>query len=222
MSSPLAPPGSSPVSRSARNGELSMNLGAVGRDSGSGSRPRSHKDAQKAQKVGFLRLLCLLVAMDSSFILPMNLGAVGRGSRRAAVLSTVTRLGRSLALPGSWLHSARSAPLRETLIRVPPRLGRGWCSRAEYAKPAEAAGSPHEFPAAVRNFVPGGTKFGGRWFMADEQVRKERGALHEPWGGRARLPPSRRPFHHDPARQEPRPTGFMATEQVRKEQGTLS
>ena len=47
-------------------------------------------------------------------------------------------------------------------------------------------------------------------------------ASHERWGGRARLPPSRRPFYRDPARQEPRPTGFMAGGQVRKEPGTLS
>jgi len=48
-------------------------------------------------------------------------------------------------------------------------------------------------------------------FMAPEQVQMDQAALHEPGRGRARLLPSRRTPHLDPARQEPRPTEFMVT-----------
>jgi len=58
-------------------------------------------------------------------------------------------------------------------------------------------------------------------FKVPEQVQKDQAALREPGSGRARLLPSRRTPHLDPARPEPRPTGLEVTEQPCKEQGVL-
>ena len=107
--------------------------------------------------------------------------------------------------------------------------GRWWTAATGNGVGAHDSGTLHEptlTPALSRRTGEGapanagaGEGKSGR-FIGDEQVRKERGALHEPWCGRARLPPSRRPFHHDPARQEPRPTGFMVTAHGREAKGS--
>ena len=60
--------------------------------------------------------------------LSLNLGSVGRGSRRAAVLRDLIRLGRSLALPGSWRLSRsmrnRTLPNDQPASRPGPGLWR--------------------------------------------------------------------------------------------------
>jgi type II secretion system protein J len=60
--------------------------------------------------------------------LSMDLGSVGRGSRRAAVLCDSTRLGRSLALPGSWSSRMALRP-RALSVSLPAASGRA-CRRA--------------------------------------------------------------------------------------------
>ena len=58
-------------------------------------------------------------------------------------------------------------------------------------------------------------------FLAAGSRRAFRHPAQEPQFGSARLRPSRRSPYHNPARQEPRPTGFIAPGQVQEEQGAL-
>ena len=47
--------------------------------------------------------------------LSMNLGPAGRGSCRAAIPSTMARLARRLALPGSWSLRMALRPIRRSI-----------------------------------------------------------------------------------------------------------
>jgi hypothetical protein len=85
--------------------------------------------------------------------LSMSLGAVRRGSRGAAVLSTLTRLGRSLALPGSW--SRRMVARPRALLMNPPfwslHPGIGDCGSESWDRAAVMKPAFGPIPSRSRN-----------------------------------------------------------------------
>lgn len=86
----------------------------------------------------------------------MKLGSVWRGSRQGAVRSALSRLGRSLAIPGPWLPSA---PIRWVADAIVPALLLVGC----------AVGPNYQRPTVV-------TPTDWRWKAAEPQDHVPRGA----------------------------------------------
>jgi len=79
----------------------------------------------------------------------MNWRTVGRGSGRAAVLSTLTRLRRSLAPPGSWLSRLALGPRRLSLNLPPDRSAKATVRSVQSPTGATAPGSAPSRALAV-------------------------------------------------------------------------